>query len=312
MATYDVSPDDYRHWELWIDPPVATLTLRASGGHADIELCDALQRLRFEHPEVGMAVVTSARSGLHLETRFDGAAAGPVTGRGPVSEAVVLPPLWREEFDAGFAYPNLRVECGGPGGEATVTLVGPSSHECFAPEPGPRRLRSRWWPLAVCREFEDALLHLCNGPVPVRGVVVRTEGDPLAVASADVALTSGYEHDWFVREVVHYWERTLRRVDRAEVPLTAVIDAGSCFVGTLLEIAFAAGRVCMAEDAAVFLTGMNFGPLAGVTGRTRLEGRFPGREDHVVALSRRVGDPLGRAEAAELGLVFDQPSGTSR
>jgi benzoyl-CoA-dihydrodiol lyase len=297
-----------------IDAPVATVSIQACGEQVDVELSDALERVRFEHPEVGMVVVTSARSGLLLETRLDGAAAGPVTGRGPVSEAVVLPPLWPEEFEGGFAYPNVRVEFDTGRGEGTVTLVGPANHECFAPEPGPRRLRSRWWPLAVCREFDDALRQLSARP-EIGAIVLRTEGDPLAVASADVALTSGYEHDWFVREVVLSWRRTLQRLDGAGPPVTALVEPGSCFVGTLLELAFAADRITMVDGEApaeLFLTGMNFGPLADAGGRTRLESRFPGRDDHLEDLSRRVGDPIGSAEAVELGLVGDQPSGTSR
>lgn len=106
--------------------------------------------------------------------------------------------MWREDFDHGFAYPNLRVELDETAGLAAVTIVGPPNHECFAPEPGPKRLRSHWWPLAVSRELDDALLHLRSMDPAIHTLVLRTDGDPLAVASADVALTSGYEHDWFV------------------------------------------------------------------------------------------------------------------
>jgi benzoyl-CoA-dihydrodiol lyase len=312
VATSEPPDGAYQHWVVSIEAPVATLTLHGGGDRVDVELADALERLRFEHPEVGTVVLLSDRSGLHLETRLDGALGGPVRARGPESEAVVLPPLWPEEFDGGFAYPNVRVELNPGTGPATVTLVGPSSHECFAPEPGPRRLRSRWWPLAVCREFSDALLQLRRERPDGPGILVRTEGDPLAVASADVALSSGYEHDWFVREVVLAWRRVLRRLDAAAPEVIAVVEPGSCFVGTLLEVALAAGGVCMTDDAELFLTGMNFGPLHDASGRTRLESRFPDGADQITALSRRVGDPIDRAEAARLGLVADQPSGTSR
>ncbi len=233
--------------------------------------------------------------------------------RGPASEAVELGPLWLEEFDGGFAYPNLRVELDRDAGEAALTVVGPSDHECFAPEPGPKRLRSRWWPLAVCRELDDALLRLRSYRPRVESLVLRTEGDPLAVASADVALTSGYEHDWFVREVVLYWQRTLKRLDLAWPSVIALVEPGSCFVGTLLEMAFAADRVYMVDGEdlgdsesaldGVFLTGMNFGPLPQANGVTRLQSRFRSREDHVAALAQRVGDAISAKEAAELGLV---------
>jgi len=470
VITYDITPEGYRHWTLTIDPPVATLTLdpleetSADSGdgvgdsdaalssllRVDIELSDALQRLRFEYPEVGAVVVTggtahafcagiapippgappdviadvwtfrnevrcaiedaSANSGQHWLAALNGPASGagyelalatdeivlvddghsavalpevstpgelpPTAGlvrlvakrhvrpdlvdalcwraegvsgdravgwglvdltapapcfpevvshralaaagnakRGLASEAVELGPLRREEFDGGFAYPNVRVEFDREAGEAALTIVGPSSHECFAPEPGPRRLRSHWWPLAVCRELDDALLLMRSHRPEARSVVLRTEGDPLAVASADVAMTSGYEHDWFAREVVLYWKRTLKRLDRARQSVIALVEPGSCFVGTLLEVALAADRIYMVDRAVpddpesppaeIFLTGMNFGPLPQASGLTRLESRFPAREDRVAALAGRVGDPISGTEAAELGLVTE-------
>ena len=157
----------------------------------------------------------------------------------PVSTDDFTDPPVREEFDGGFAYPNLRLEFDEDAGTAALTVVGPANHECFAPEPGPRRLRSRWWPLAVCRELDDALAVLRSRP-RLRSLVLRTEGDPLAVASADVALSSEYDHDPFVRDVVLYWKRTLWQLDSAGQSVTALVEPGSCFVGTLFELALAA------------------------------------------------------------------------
>jgi benzoyl-CoA-dihydrodiol lyase len=466
LLRYDVTPEDYRHWTLVIEPPVATLTLaegvgddgEAAGGpdghlssflQADIELSDALQRLRFECPDVGAVVMTggtnrafstiaeipagaapdvaanigafraevrcaiedaSANSGLHWLAALNGPASGPgyelalaadeivlvddgrsavslpastgdgdltVTGglirlldkrhvrpdlvdtlcccpegvsgqraldwglidhiaaercftavvhdravaavggkpRGPAVQAVELGPLWREDFEGGFAYPNIRVELDGDAGAAILTIVGPTDHECFAPEPGPRRLRSHWWPLAVCRELDDALLRLRSLRPSLDTLVLRTEGDPLAVASADVAMTSGYEQDCFVREVVLYWKRTLKRLDFAWQSVIALIDSGSCFVGTLLELALAADRAYMVGSATlgdaggqgpeVVLTGMNFGPLPQANGLIRLESRFLTRTDHLAGLSKRVGDAIVAVEAAQLGLVTE-------
>lgn len=426
-------PEGYRHWTLTIDPPVATLALGGdeAAGNDDavvgtddaeaglasllrvhIELSDAVQRLRFEHPEVGAVVVTggtnhafstgiaeippgappdvaanvwtfrnevrcaiedaSANSGQYWLAALNGPASGagyelaratdeivlvddgrsavaiPGSGngisgeravdwglvdltapehsfakvvgerararagtsrRGPAAEAVALGPLRREEFDGGFAYPNVRVELDRRAAAAALTIVGPAEHECFAPEPGPRRVRSHWWPLAVCRELDDALLLLRSHRPEVRTLVLRTEGDPLAVASADVAMTSGYDHDWFVREVVLYWKRTLERVEVAWQSVIALVEPGSCFVGTLLELALAADRTYMVDGTAeLFLTSMNFGPLPRAGGLTRLESRFSTRRDHVAALAQRVGDPIPGAEAAELGLVTESVS----
>jgi benzoyl-CoA-dihydrodiol lyase len=218
------------------------------------------------------------------------------------------PPV-REEFEGGFAYPNLRLEFDEDAGTAALTVVGPANHECFAPEPGPLRQRSRWWPLAVCRELDDALGVLESHSQRLHSLVLRTEGDPLAVASADVALTSDYDHDPFVREVVLYWRRTLRRLDGAGQSVSAVVEPGSCFVGTLFELALAAQRTSMVDSAdpavEILLTGMNFGPLPRESGRTRLESRFPAQDDHVAALALRVGDPISAAEALKLGHVTE-------
>jgi benzoyl-CoA-dihydrodiol lyase len=316
VVTEDNATGPYRHWVLTIEPPVATLTSRKTGdaGQADVELSGALQQLRFEHPEVTVIEITGTAPGRSSEIRL---APPGSTERGPEREAVELGPLWCEEFEGGFAYPNLRVEFNEPAGTAVLTVAGPANHECFAPEPGPRRLRSHWWPLAVCRELDDALRSLRDDSPTIHTLVLRTEGDPLAVASADVALTSGYEHDWFVREVVLYWMRTLRRLDRATQSVIALVEPGSCFVGTLLELAFAADRISMVDGgdsddppAQIFLTGMNFGPLPAAGGLTRLELRFARREGHLALLSQRVGDPISAAEAAELGLVGCQPSET--
>ena len=229
------------------------------------------------------------------------------------TDDITGPPV-REEFEGGFAYPNLRLEFDEDAGVAALTVVGPANHECFAPEPGPRRLRSRWWPLAVCRELDDALDVLGSHCPGMHTVELRTEGDPLAVASADVALTSGYDNDPFVREVVTYWTRTLCRLDAAEQSVRALVEPGSCFVGTLLEIVLAADRSFMLTGqmegsnlppATVRLTGMNFGPLPRASGRTRLESRFPAQDEHLASLAERVGDPISAAEAVALGLASE-------
>ena len=224
------------------------------------------------------------------------------------TDDITGPPV-REEFEGGFAYPNLRLEFDEDAGVAALTVVGPANHECFAPEPGPRRLRSRWWPLAVCRELDDALDVLGSHCPGMHTVELRTEGDPLAVASADVALTSGYDNDPFVREVVTYWTRTLCRLDAAEQSVLALVEPGSCFVGTLFELALAADVTSMADTAdapvEILLTGMNFGPLPRASGRTRLESRFPAQDERLASLAERVGDPISAAEAVALGLASE-------
>jgi len=147
--------------------------------------------------------------------------------------------------------------------------------------------------------------------------VLRTEGDSEAVAAAEEILLGRCGSDWLVKEVVLFWKRTLKRLELASRSVVALIEPGSCFAGTLLELALAADRSYMldGEDpdrpgvapAAVLLTAMNFGPLPRGSALTRLQTRFLGRDDRVEALRGRAGKPIEAAEAGELGLVTSTP-----
>ena len=243
------------------------------------------------------------------------AAAEASPRRGGTDEGVVLSPLQREEFDSGWSYPNLRVTLDPDAGTAELILNGPA--ECLTADPGPDRLRASWWPLAACRELDDALLLLRTNHPELGTIVLRTEGNLQTAAAADVPLLAGYDDDWFVREVVLYWRRTLKRLELTSRSIIALIEPGSCFAGTLFELALAADRTYMldGEDpdrpgvppGAVLLTGMNFGPLTRSNGLTRLQNRFLGRDDHIETLSKRCGERIEALEAAELGLVTATP-----
>jgi benzoyl-CoA-dihydrodiol lyase len=238
------------------------------------------------------------------------AAAAEASDRPAGEQGVELTPLERSETDSGFAYPNLRVDLDPDEATATLTLQGPG-------EAAPPARDATWWPLAACRELDDALLLLRTNHPELGTLVLRTEGDPEVVAAVDDALLAGAESDWFVREVVLYWKRTLKRLELSSRSLIALIEPGSCFAGTLFEVALCADRSYMldGEDperpgvapAAVVLTGMNFGPLVRGNGLTRLANRFLGHEDHVEALAGRIGKPIEAAEAGELGLVTSTP-----
>ena len=230
---------------------------------------------------------------------------------------VTLRPLAREDTaSGGWQYPHLSVEFDEELSTATLTLAGPPAGLATDPD-GIRDAGDAWWPLAACRELDDALLLLRTNHPETGTLVLRTEGDPEAVAAVDELLLAGRRTDWFLNEVVLYWRRTLKRVELTSRSLVALIEPGSCFAGTLLELALAADRSYMLdgedperaelEAAAVLLTGMNFGPLTRSNGLTRLQSRFLGRDDHVEALRGRVGKPIDAAEAGELGLVTATP-----
>ncbi len=226
------------------------------------------------------------------------------------AHGVALAPLERDLGPDRIAYPHLLVELDRPLGVATLTVRGPEPTQPDAPE-AIQALGARWWPLALARELDDAILLLRFNELELGTWVVRTEGDAEAVAAVDATLLAHAEH-WLVREVTLFLKRTLKRLDRSSRSLVALIEPGSCFAGTLLELALAADRSFMLEGelerveqppASVRLTGMNFGPLPTAGGCSRLESRFLGHPEPLAAAAARQGEPLEAAEAEELGLV---------
>ena len=145
--------------------------------------------------------------------------------------------------------------------------------------------------------------------------MLRTHGDADVVATADQALLDNAD-DWLVRETTHYLKRVLKRLDVSSRSLIALIEPGSCFCGTLLELALAADRSYMLEGtyegsnlpaATVRLTEMNFQPLTMGNGLTRLETRFLDDAETVAAVRAELGEVLEAEAAEELGLVTFAP-----
>ncbi len=163
----------------------------------------------------------------------------------------------------------------------------------------------------MARELDDAILHL-RANEPDLGVwVLRSEGGADAVAAADAALLDNAD-DWFVREVTLFLKRALKRLDMTSRSLIALIEPGSCFTGTLLDLALAADVSYMLDGAfegddrpaaAVMPTGMNFGPLTMANGLTRLQTRFLDDPDRVVDVQAENGNGLDAKAADQLGLV---------
>ena len=140
-----------------------------------------------------------------------------------------------------------------------------------------------FWPLALARELDDAILHLRLNEEDIGTWVFRTSGEAALVEAADGLLIE-YADDWLIREITLYLKRTLQRLDVSARSLIALVEPGSCFTGSLLELVLAADRSYMldgrfegsAQPAATLgLTPMNFGPLPMNNGSTRLASRFP-------------------------------------
>jgi benzoyl-CoA-dihydrodiol lyase len=267
-------------------------------------------------------IVPRSRFAEEVRSRATAAAESSTRNAAEDDEGVTLETLDREETaDGGWRYPNLVVEFDEDLSTAALTLSGPpadlTGSPSFGDPAGIRAAGAGWWPLAACRELDDALLLLRTNHPETATLVLRTDGDPETVAAADDVLGGLSESDWLVKEVVLFWKRTLKRLELTSRSVVALVEPGSCFAGTLLELALAADRSYMLEGedpdrpgvapAAVLLTGMNFGPLPRGSGLTRLQTRFLGRDDHVEALRGRAGKPIEAAEAAELGLVTSTP-----
>jgi benzoyl-CoA-dihydrodiol lyase len=172
-----------------------------------------------------------------------------------------------------------------------------------------------FWPLALARELDDLILHLRTNEEEIGLWVFRTAGGADAVEAYD-RLIADHAADWLVREIRLYLKRTFKRIDVSSRSVFALIDSGSCFAGTVLELALAADRSYMlagtrqGDDrppASLRLTPMNFGAYPMPNGLTRLASRFLGEPGRVDDLKGRIGQDLDAAAAAEAGLVTFTP-----
>jgi benzoyl-CoA-dihydrodiol lyase len=168
-----------------------------------------------------------------------------------------------------------------------------------------------FWPLQVARELDDAILHLRINELEVALLVFKSHGDPANVLSHDAFLDANKAH-WLVNEVRQYFKRVLKRIDVTSRTLVALVEPGSCFVGTLAELVFAADRSYMLIGSrqgdnrpppSLQLSAMNFGPYPMSHGLTRLQSRFQADPSDVERAEATIGTALDADEAEELGLI---------
>jgi benzoyl-CoA-dihydrodiol lyase len=257
-------------------------------------------------------VVPRSRLAEATKARADALAAR--TDRPAGARGITLDPLERRIEGDRIVYNHVACEIDRGRGVAEITVTGPT-----APPPsdaaGIHAAGTRFWPLAIAHELDDLILHLRTNEEEVGLWILRTTGSADLVEAHDRALLE-HDADWLVREIRLYLKRTLKRLDVSSRSIFVLIEPGSCFAGTLLELALAADRVFMLDGqregdaqppATVRLTGMNFGPYPTVNGLTRLGSRFldePGRVDD---LKGRIGEDLDAAAALEAGLVTFTP-----
>jgi benzoyl-CoA-dihydrodiol lyase len=219
------------------------------------------------------------------------------------ARGVALTPLVREFSPDAIRYEHVRIALDRGQRRATLTLHGP--HAVPTTLADIHAQGAAFWPLALARELDDAILHLRLNEPELGLMIFRTEGDPALVLAAD-ALLEAHKDDWLVREIRLYLKRVLKRIDLTSRSLIALIEPGSCYAGTLAEIAFAADRSLMRDGGAtLMLSAANFGTYPMSNGLTRLQTRFLGEPDSVGAARETIGRALDAEEADALGLITE-------
>jgi benzoyl-CoA-dihydrodiol lyase len=219
---------------------------------------------------------------------------------------VPLMPLERVVGERVYRYRWVEVDIVPDERVATLIVTGPRSDAVPGDLERIIEAGASWWPLAMARELDDALLMLRANHRDVGTLVLRTRGATEAMLASDRAMIANQEH-WFVRETIGFLRRTLQRLDVSSRSLFAVIDQGSCFAGSLLELSLASDRCFMlAEGPPIALSGLNFAGLEMVNGRTRLATRF-NDELKAAALEQMADELLDAKAALEHGLVTFSP-----
>ncbi len=228
----------------------------------------------------------------------------------PGGPGVRLAPIAPEVTPTARRYRHVTLGLDRSRRQATLTVRGPTGPQPKTPaqflEAG-----GDAWALRAFRELDDALLQLRVNELEIGTVLLHTEGDPRAVLEADGAVAELRGH-WFVREILGQMRRTLKRLDLTARTLYAAIEPGSCFAGSLFEIALSADRSYMLDDparaTAVQLSALSAGLLPMSNGLSRLQSRFLHDPSRAGRLLERRG-PFSAGEALEAGLVTFAPDG---
>ena len=225
------------------------------------------------------------------------------------SPGILLGPLERQMTDSGMVYEHIDVTLDPAHRRAEITLKGPT-----APAPADiaelQAQGDQAYMLKLCRELEDAILHLRFNEMDLGLWVFKSQGDGAAFLAHEAVIATS-DH-WLAVEMRHYWKRTLKRIDVTSRSLAAFVENGSCFVGLLSEILFAVDRTYMMEgefedderlEAEICLSSANFGGFPMGNDLTRLQTRFLGEPERVAQAQAMIGVPLAAEQADALALV---------
>jgi benzoyl-CoA-dihydrodiol lyase len=231
----------------------------------------------------------------------------PANGKG-----ALLTPITRSIEEDALRYEHVTVTIERSKRTATFTVKAPSTAQ-------PKDIAAieatgaSWYPLALARQLEDAILSMRTNELDIGTWLLKTEGDSAAVLAVDAVLMANKEH-WLVRETIGLLRRTFSRLDVSSRSLFALIDSGSCFAGTFLELALACDRsyqLALPDDPSaapsITVSDTNFGLYPMVTGQSRLQRRFYNEQGPLDAVRAQAGKALLAQAAFDIGLVTSAP-----
>jgi benzoyl-CoA-dihydrodiol lyase len=228
------------------------------------------------------------------------------------AKGVALKPLSRTMEADALRYTHVAVEIDRTKRVATFTVKAPTGVQP-TDVAGIEAAGDGWYPLAMARELEDAILQMRTNELDIGVWLIKTQGDASAVLAMDATLLAHQSH-WLVRETTGLLRRTFSRLDVSARSLFAVIDQGSCFVGTLLELALACDRsymLILPDDEAVTpkiaVSETNFGLYPMATEQSRLQRRFYNEQPAMDAVRASMGTALDADAAMALGLITSNP-----
>ena len=228
------------------------------------------------------------------------------------AKGVTLPPLQRAVEPDALRYTHVTVEIDRSRRTATFTVKAPTQ-PVESSVAAIEAAGAAWYPLVLARELDDAILSMRTNELDIGLWLIKTQGDAAAVQAMDAVLLAHKDH-WFVRETVGLLRRTFSRLDVSSRSLFALIEPGSCFVGTFLELALACDRsymLALPDDAdkapKIGVDELNFGSYPMATGQSRLQRRFYGEQAALDAVRAKAGQALDADAAFAVGLVTSNP-----
>ena len=265
--------------------------------HADI-FCttpDGVKGMRAKEWRLVDHLVRTQEFGDFVKKRA--AALAEQSDRPANATGVALAPLERTIEPNAVRYRHVDVAIDRAGRTATITMTAPTDVDSM---------------LQFVRELDDAILHLRTNELEIGLWLFRTTGDQKALIDLDHYIVE-HQDDWLAREVLGMMRRTFARLEVCSRSMFAIVTPGSCFAGTLLELALASDRVYMLQTeedepaASLMLSPINFGALPMVSGQSRLAARFYDDAATIDGLREEIGVAFSPAEAVSLGLVTDAP-----